>query len=266
MDEDGLKSAPGSLAVLTSLADLYLQSGLVDQAVELLKSAMENNPSYIPAYQKLIESYLLKGDINMAKSHLNKALRIDPENKLLLTIKEKVFKEEGEATTTAIAEKPPAETRQIRAKKTPASEEIHEGGKGVTEEKVIKEEQNVLPEKESDPIKMILNPLFSMGKILGTILSDDSGLLISQVVEVPIDTESTGALISSILLETMETIKKINLGDLEYLIFELPKGKIFVLASQPLILTILTGKDIQQGIVLLEAKKTLMRLKESLGV
>jgi len=265
LDEDGLKSAPGSLAVLTSLADLYLQSGLVDQAVELLKSAIENNPSYIPAYQKLIESYLLKGDINMAKSHLSKALRIDPENKLLLTIKEKVFKEEGEATTT-ISEKPSTETKQIKEEETPSFEEIHKEGKGITEEEVIKEEQKVLPEKESDPIKMMLNPLFSIGEILGTILSDDSGLLISQVVKVPIDTESTGALISSILLETMETIKKINLGELEYLIFELPKGKIFVLASQPLILTILAEKDIQQGIVLLEAKKTLTRLKESLGV
>jgi len=264
LDEDGLKSAPGSLAVLTSLADLYLQSGLIDQAVELLKSAIENNPSYIPAYQKLIESYLLKGDINMAKSHLSKALRIDPKNKLLLTIKEKVFKEEGEATTT-ISEKPSPETKQIKEEETPSFEEIHKEGKGVTEE-VIKEGQKVLPEKESDPIKMMLNPLFSIGEILGTILSDDSGLLISEVVKVPIDTESTGALISSILLETMETIKKINLGELEYLIFELPKGKIFVLASQPLILTILAEKDIQQGIVLLEAKKTLTRLKESLGV
>jgi len=264
LDENGLKNAPGSLAVLTSLADLYLQSGLVDQAVELLKSAIENNPSYIPAYQKLIESYLLKGNINMAKSHLSKALRIDPENKLLLTIKEKVFKEQGE-TSSNIAEKLSTETQQIKAKETPPLEERHEEEKEATEE-AIKKGQKVLTEKEADPIKMILNPLFSIEEILGTILSDNSGLLISQVVKVPIDTESTGALISSILLETMETIKKINLGDLEYLIFELPKGKIFVLASPPLVLTILTGKNIQQGIVLLEAKKTLMRLKESLGV
>ncbi|RKZ21392.1 hypothetical protein DRQ23_07190 [bacterium] len=279
LDNDGLKSAPGSIDVMISLADLYIQNNLLDQAVELLSGVYSENPDEPRIIEKLIELYILKGNETKAKILLQQGLSVDKNyegfQKYMKLIEEEktadrireVIAEAVEATEEVI----PLE--ELEEAKTPAEKTAEEQVEKVEEvEKPLIEvpekeiEQKVEEEAGVDPIKRVLSALYEIDEVLGMILSDETGLLIAENVRVTIDTESTGALLSSIYTETVSTLERLNLGGFDYIIFEFPRGVVLILASPPIILTVMCKKDVQEGLLLLKAKSVMDELKNMLGV
>jgi tetratricopeptide (TPR) repeat protein len=99
LNENGLRPDVNSLDVLISLADLYIENGLMDEAKELLKTAIKENKEEIKPYSKLSKVYIDQGEEDEAVKILKSALEIRPESKeirgLLKSLK---IEEEKEVT------------------------------------------------------------------------------------------------------------------------------------------------------------------------
>jgi tetratricopeptide (TPR) repeat protein len=71
--------APDDVQSLDVLGLAYTSAGLLFNAEETLKKAIELAPWYAPAHLHLAETYLRKGDSNAALSELNLARDLDPD-------------------------------------------------------------------------------------------------------------------------------------------------------------------------------------------
>jgi predicted regulator of Ras-like GTPase activity (Roadblock/LC7/MglB family) len=231
--EEGLKPDVNSLDVLISLADLYVENGLFDEAKDLLKTAIRENSEVIKPYLSLSKIYMKLGEEKEASEILKKALLIAPENK---------------------------ELKQLLASLKVVTRE--EKGEKVTGKKVKTEKKEKL--KTVDSLDEIMNKLLKIKGVVGVLIVDDIGALIDAKMDLPIDRESTGAIISSIYDKIRYSALELKLGKVGKVLFELPGGNIIVLGSKSLRFIILTDKNILLGeleSVLIEAfEKTIALL------
>ncbi|MCK4420816.1 hypothetical protein KAW48_03380 [candidate division WOR-3 bacterium] len=101
MNQDGLRSDASSVEVLISLADLYIENGLIKEAKGLLETAIKQNKGVIEPYLQLGSIYIEEGNTDMALEVLSKAERIDPRNKNLQNMFESIgVKKEEEETVS----------------------------------------------------------------------------------------------------------------------------------------------------------------------
>jgi predicted regulator of Ras-like GTPase activity (Roadblock/LC7/MglB family) len=118
-------------------------------------------------------------------------------------------------------------------------------------EKVIIKEK----EKEEKPVKIksgdslgeILKSLLKIKGIIGVLVVDDIGALIDADMELPMEREATGAIISSIYDRICYSSSDLELGAVGKVLFELPGGNIVVLGSKSLRFIILTNKNVLLG-------------------
>jgi len=228
---DDLKSSPKSVEMIAMLADFYIQNNLIEQAIELLKISLGETKEFIPLYIKLIEAYLIKGKEDEARNILEKALIIDRDNEKLGDFSKRLYKEKIETVTE------PELTLETEEK---------EG-------------------EEISKIKSILKEINEDEKILGSLLIDETGLLIAEDLKITIDVEGTSAMIAAIFSEVNDVIKKIKLGSFEYMFFDFPKGRLFSFMHSPLIFIILCSKDIEFGFPIIKGKEAFEKLKKNLG-
>ncbi len=253
MDEK-LKSSPKSVDMIIMLADFYIQNNLIDQAIEVLNSILGETKEYIKVYIKLIEAYLMKGDEDNAKKILEKGKRIDPENQEIKELEDKL--------TSKISLIPEVE-KDISVEIADKKIEVTEKEETIPEEKLeVKEE-----EKGILPLKAILKQMCDKNDdIMGTILIDETGILIAEELKIYVDVESTAAMIASVYSDIDYVIKKIKLGLFEYMFFDFPKGRLLALYSKPVIFVILASKNAELGMLMLEGKETFEKLKVNLGL
>ena len=208
MNEKGLRPDINSLDVLISLADLYVENGLIDEAKDLLKTAIEENKEEIKPYSMLSKIYIDQGEEQEAAEVLKSAMKINPEdkeiNKLLKSLKS------GKVVDTKEKEKKPRS-------------------------------------KLGDSLDEVLNNLLQVKGIIGVLIVDDIGALIEAKLELPLEKESTGAIISSIFDKIRFSSTDLNLGNINKVFFELPGGNIVVLGSKSLRFIVLTAKNILIG-------------------
>ncbi len=77
--DDKLEKAPNSL-IFISLASMYLDNGMVDEAIDLCKSGLEIEPENEQAHLILAKALVEKGDREGAQKHLTELLQKDPAN------------------------------------------------------------------------------------------------------------------------------------------------------------------------------------------
>ncbi len=236
MDES-LKSTPKSIDMIVLLADFYIQNNLIDQAIEVINSALGKTKEHIKGYIKLIEAYLIKGDDANARRVISIAKEIDPENEEIKKIEKNL-------------ERKPEVEYSIR-------ENIDVE---IVEEKIEEKE-----EKGINAIKLLLKEFNEKNEeILGSLLIDETGILIAEEIKVPIDVEGTSAMISSVQTEVDEAVKKINFGLIEYIFFDFPKGRLLLLSSKPILFIALASKNIETGLLLMLSKETFEKIKKKL--
>ncbi len=217
MNEEGLQPDVNSLDVLISLADLYVENGLFDEAKDLLKTAIKESGEVAKPYLSLSKIYISQGEEREAAEILRRALEIEPENveikQLLGSLK--IEKEEK----VKIKEKAKEETKEKKPVKM----------------------------KSSDSLSGILNNLLKIKGIMGALVVDDIGALIEAHMELPMEQESTGAIISSIYDRICFSASDLELGTVSKVLFELPGGNIVVLGSKSLRFIILTNRNVLLG-------------------
>lgn len=74
MSDDELTIDSGAL-IFATLADVYLSSGMVDEAISILKDGLSRNPTYTLAKIILGRAYYMKSDIDEAIKHLEEAIK-----------------------------------------------------------------------------------------------------------------------------------------------------------------------------------------------
>ena len=236
MSQDELQSDSNSLDVLLSLADLYVQNGLVKEAKGLLKTAIEQNRDAVEPYLSLSKIYLEEGDRQKAIEILKKAEDINPENQNIVELLWSI-------DVVGEAEEVP------EAEEAPIVEEITEG------EVTIK-----------SSIARELGKLLKIEGIAGAILVDDVGSLIQAELDLPLDEESTGAIINTIYNRIKETTKELELGGIRRVLFELPGGSIFMLGTPSIRFIVLTKRNIRFASLEGKIKEVFERIRTILGV
>jgi predicted regulator of Ras-like GTPase activity (Roadblock/LC7/MglB family) len=206
LSEKGLRPDVNSLDVLISLADLYVENGLINEAKELLKTAIKENKEEIKPYSLLSKIYINQGEEDEAAGILKSAMEISPENKEI--------------------------------KKLLESLEIEEV------KKVAREKKKKTKVELGDSLKGILGNLLKVKGIVGVLLVDDIGALIEANIELPMERESTGAIISSIYDKIRFSSPDLELGTISKVFFELPGGNIIVLGSKSLRFIVLTTRNV----------------------
>ncbi len=206
MNEKGLRPDINSLDVLISLADLYVENGLVEEAKDLLKTAIEENKEEIKPYTLLSKIFITQGDKKKAADVLKNAMKISPEDKEIKQLLKSLKIDEKE------------EVKETKTKK-PAT------GLG-------------------DSLDKVLSNLLKVKGILGVLIVDDIGALIGAKLELPVEKESTGAIISSIYDKIKFSSADLELGLINKVFFELPGGNIIVLGSKSLRFIVLTARNI----------------------
>lgn len=209
MNEEGLRPDVNSLDVLISLADLYVENGLIDEAKELLKTAIKENKEKIKPYSLLSKIYISQGEEEEAFEVLKSAMEVSPENK---------------------------EIKQLL-------QSLKLG-----EEKEYKTEKKKKTKLElGDSLNEVLKNLLKVKGIVGVLVVDDIGALIEANIELPMERESTGAIISSIYDKIRFSSPELELGTISKVFFELPGGNIIVLGSKSLRFIVLTTRNVLIG-------------------
>jgi len=229
LSEEGLRPDVNSLDVLISLADLYVENGLFEEAKDLLRTAIKENSEIIKPYSKLSKIYISQGEEEEAFLILKEALLINPED-------EEINQLIGSLKT--VKPSMPEEKK----------EEIKETEKIVKEKesKATKKPRVIASEAAKSPGQVLKNLLKIKG-IIGAIIVDDIGALIDARLELPIEQESTGAIISSIYDKIRYSSADLNIGTVNKVFFELPGGNIIVLGSESLRFIVLTTKNVLLG-------------------
>ena len=209
MNEEGLRPDVNSLDVLISLADLYVENGLIDEAKELLKTAIKENREKIRPYSILSKIYISQGEEKEAFEVLKSAMEISPENKEIKQLFESL------------------KLGKIKEYKTE-----------------IKKRTKV---ELGGSLDDVLGNLLKVKGIVGVLVVDDIGALIEANLELPMERESTGAIISSIYDKIRFSSPDLGLGTVSKVFFELPGGNIIVLGSKSLRFIVLTTKNILIG-------------------
>ena len=160
MNEEGLRPDVNSLDVLISLADPYVENGLIDEAKELLKTAIKENKGKIKPYSILSKIYISQGEEKEAFEVLKSAMKINPENKEIKQLLESL----------KLGEEKEYKTEKVKKTK------VELGGS----------------------LNDLLENLLKVKGIVGVLVVDDIGALIEANIELPMERESTGAIISSI--------------------------------------------------------------------
>jgi len=111
-----------------------------------------------------------------------------------------------------------------------------------------------------------LSKIKSESGIKKVILVDRTGLTIASVSKfsyLPVDVDSIGAIMSAVICAIEEKVKNLELGDLEIITIEFSGGKIFALICGPKgIITLISGPDINIGLIKLILKRSEDELKE----
>ena len=216
MSEEGLRSDVNSLDVLISLAHLYIENGLIDEAKELLKTAIRENKEEIKPYSMLSKIYIDQGEENEAVKLLKTAIEINPENKEI--------------------------KKMLNSLKIEEEKEKKEEKKKKKED--LKKKDKITKVKLGDSLNEVLEGLLKIKGIVGVLVVDDIGALIDAKIELPMEPESTGAIISSIYDKIRFSSEDLELGSIIKVFFELPGGDIIVLGSKSLRFVVLTTKNV----------------------
>jgi predicted regulator of Ras-like GTPase activity (Roadblock/LC7/MglB family) len=222
LNEEGLQPDVNSLDVLISLADLYVENGLFDEAKDLLITAIKENSEIVKPYFSLSKIYISQGEEKQAAETLKRALKIEPENVEIKHLLDSLKIEKEEKKEEKIKEEK------------------------VTIKEKAKEETPVKV-KSGDSLGEILKNMLKVKGIIGVLVVDDIGALIDAQMELPMEREATGAIISSIYDRICYSASDLELGTVSKVLFELPGGNIVILGSKSLRFIILTNKNVLLG-------------------
>jgi len=99
---------------------------------------------------------------------------------------------------------------------------------------------------------------------LGSIIIEESGLVIRAKILENLDPEITSALFSTIFSVSEDSINKTELGLIDRIFIEIGKVRIYLFKGNGYILGIFTEEVVKIGLILIKAKQLLKNIKQVL--
>ena len=286
---DELAIDSGAL-IFATLADVYLSSGMVDEAISILQDGLSRNPTYTLAKIILGRAYYMKGDIkeaikilegtyddakdsentNLYLGHcykklgeIDKALKyyetvhkINPENKEAKQGIEALKTEPVKAAEVKVEEVPePVRVEEVKVEEPTQPMEAAE----------VKVEEPTEFEVPLESLKKPVNRLLGIKTVKGAFICSKDGLLIENYYKGRTDIDEICAMIAAIHNEAEESFKFLKEGYVEKFIIEKEEETICVIATGASLLTVITQSEVKPGLVFVYARKIIDEIREILG-
>lgn len=237
--KEKLEKAPNSL-IFVSLASMYLDNGMVNEAIDLCKSGLEIEPQNEEAHLVFAKAEIEKGNKEDAKKRLKGILERNPENtaakELLEQIETIVYKEQKEEEKEKEEKKEEGEKggeKEREEKLTP--EVVSSIVVEVEKEEVIskeKEEEKLSEQDESE--KLLVEKIYKINQIKGVIncffrLKNGRFIKTPQLV---VNINDLLPLLDGLLDSIKSAAKQLDMGKLKLIFMEIEKGVFYIFEEE----------------------------------
>lgn len=237
--KEKLEKAPNSL-IFVSLASMYLDNGMVNEAIDLCKSGLEIEPQNEEAHLVFAKAEIEKGNKEDAKKRLKGILERNPENtaakELLEQIETIVYKEQKEKEKEKEEKKEEGEKggeKEREEKLTP--EVVSSIVVEVEKEEVIskeKEEEKLSEQDESE--KLLVEKIYKINQIEGVIncffrLKNGRFIKTPQLV---VNINDLLPLLDGLLDSIKSAAKQLDMGKLKLIFMEIEKGVFYIFEEE----------------------------------
>ena len=231
--KEKLEKAPNSL-IFVSLASMYLDNGMVNEAIDLCKSGLEIEPQNEEAHLVFAKAEIEKGNKEDAKKRLKGILERNPENtaakELLEQIETIVYKEQKEEKKEE-GEKGGEKEREEKLTPEVVSSIVVE----VEKEEVIskeKEEEKLSEQDESE--KLLVEKIYKINQIEGVIncffrLKNGRFIKTPQLV---VNINDLLPLLDALLDSIKSAAKQLDMGKLKLIFIEIEKGVFYIFEEE----------------------------------
>ena len=220
--------------IFISLASMYLDNGMVDEAIDLCKSGLDIEPENEEAHLIMAKAELEKGNKEDARQRLLKILNKNPKNK---TAKE-LLDEIGVETPSKSGDE------KLSTKEATTTEEEEEGKKEIKEPVV--EDKNTLPMKQEEVLPQKETPvevevdenerkfftekiavITKLEGIINCFFRTKNGAIIKDPQLVG-NIDELMPLLTSLLDSASNASKELKMGELELMLVEIEKGVFYI--------------------------------------
>lgn len=108
----------------------------------------------------------------------------------------------------------------------------------------------------------VLSELNKTPGVTGSMVVGDDGIVIAADLETGFESETIGALAASITTNIQKSLERLDTSPLDQVTVEADEGKLFFTDAEMGILVVTTAKEVNIGLVRLEIKNALSRLKK----
>ncbi|RKX72227.1 hypothetical protein DRP43_01260 [candidate division TA06 bacterium] len=241
-----LNNDPGSLFI-AQLASMYIENGLVNEAIGMCVQTLKSYPGYDECRLVLMKAYQMQNDIENFSINYN-YLKGNVPSIIPSEFKEYYNQEPKDVDTQT------DEVNEIPAKLEDTQT------KTMLEDK-LEESINILDNLQNT----IKDSMKRLNSIIGIVVSDDTGIPITSSFKMDMDIDETTALISLTINDMREAMQIIELSSFKKIYIEIGKGIIYIFPlTAGTYLTIIGTKNTSLGMVQLIAKKLILEIKDYL--
>ena len=107
----------------------------------------------------------------------------------------------------------------------------------------------------------VLSELNKTAGVTGSMIVGNDGIVIAADLEARFDSETVGALAASITTNIQKSLERLETNPLDQVTIEAEEAKLFFTAGELGILVVTTSKEVNIGLVRLEIRNALSKLK-----
>ena len=283
-----------SVLVFVSLAEEFFKNGSFEEAINYCKMALQQIADLKEAKLLLYKCFLKLGLDKDADNMKIELISENPDDKevqaLFNDVEESIDEEkeiENEASVPDIINEPKHELvksvdeaeEKIKSEDNTQSTDIPNMPKHELVEAVDKAEEEIKSGTQevsdaemlsADQTENLLdNALSEINKIkgvLGSIIIEESGIIIKEKTVEGLDAEIASALFSTIFYVSEDSIEKLNLGQIDRVFIEIGKVRVYLFKGNGYIIGIFTEEIVKIGLIHVKAKQLLRNIKKVLGV
>ncbi|HFD05049.1 MAG TPA: hypothetical protein ENJ25_02770 [Firmicutes bacterium] len=243
MDQNELlANDPGSLFI-AQLAQMYIDNGLIDEAIGMCEQTLKAYPEYDECRIILLKAYMIKDNFEKFIIHYDYLQKNAPSIPLD-EFKNYRNKHIGGKDATPLHE----EKKKREVVKEEKHEDVRELDKNIS---IIDNMENLIKEE-----------IENLSNVIGVIVSDDTGIPIASHFQTEMDVDETTALIGLTINDMREALNIIELNSFNKIYIEIGKGIVYIFPlTESTFLTVIGTKASNIGMIQLVAK----RLKEVMG-
>lgn len=230
-------------------------------------------------FVSLAEDFLNNNSLSEAEEYCNLALSQFPDLQEAQDLLKRIKERQGSAETPAVEEKKaepvaaePAETvqepaatpQEKAAPEEPAAAKPAEAQVADAIGQARSEDRMLSANETEDLLDRALADINGLNGVLGSIIIEESGLIIKSSMIQNLDPEITAALFSTIFIVSEDSMSKVDIGEIDRIFIELGKVRIYLFKGNGYILGIFTEEIVKIGLVLVKAKHLLKNIKQVL--